>query len=61
MKGGFGETDGLMVPLLLSVLGIVAIVVFLVMVPKKEKFVPTAPSSSGDKKAVTPSGNVILY
>ena len=62
MKGGFGE-DGssMMVPLLLSLLGIAAIVVFLVMVGKKETFVPTAPSSSGDNKEVTPSGNVILY
>jgi len=59
MKGGFGE--GNMVPLVLSVLGIVAIVVFLMMVPKKEKFVPVAPSASGDKRETTPSGNVILY
>jgi hypothetical protein len=28
---------------------------------KRETFVPTAPSKEGDKKAVTPAGNVILY
>ena len=28
---------------------------------KKETFIPVAPSTSGDKKEVTPSGNVILY
>lgn len=28
---------------------------------KKESFVPTAPSTEGDKKEVTPAGNVILY
>jgi putative copper export protein len=28
---------------------------------KREHFIPTAPSSEGDKKAVTPAGNVILY
>jgi len=26
-----------------------------------EHFVPVAPSKEGDKKAVTPAGNVILY
>lgn len=28
---------------------------------KKENFIPVAPSSGGDKKEVTPAGNVILY
>ena len=28
---------------------------------KKENFIPTTPSSSGDKKETTPAGNVILY
>ena len=28
---------------------------------KQEHFVPAAPSEGGDKKSVTPSGNVILY
>ena len=59
MKGGFGE--GNMIPLLLSLLALGAIVAFIAMVPGKEKFVPVAPSASGDKKEVTPSGNVILY
>jgi hypothetical protein len=26
-----------------------------------ETFVPTVPSAEGDKKAVTPAGNVIMY
>ena len=41
----------------------IMLVVFLVVAmfgKKTEKFV-TAPSSTGDKKEVTPSGNVILY
>lgn len=61
MKGGFGETSGLMLPLFLSILAIGAIVAFLVMIPSKEKFTPVAPSTEGDKREVTPSGNVILY
>lgn len=62
MKGGFGETDGLMVPFILLVIGLGAIIAFLVMVPsKKETFVPVAPSPGGNKKEVTPAGNVILY
>ena len=61
MKGGFGETDGLVLPLILSLLAIAAIVVFLVMVPTKKETFVTAPSATGDKKEVTPSGNVILY
>ena len=60
MKGGFG--DSMALPMILSILGIAAIVAFLVMVPtKKEKFAPLAPSKEGDKEAVTPAGNVILY
>lgn len=61
MKGGFGA-DSMTLPLILSLLGLAAIVAFLVMVPtKKEKFTPVAPSKTGDKEAVTPAGNVILY
>ena len=61
-RGGFGETDGLLVPFILLVIGLGALVAFLVMVPtKKENFSPVAPSPSGDKKEVTPAGNVILY
>lgn len=49
-------------PMILSILALAAIVAFLVMVPtKKEGFVPVAPSKEGDKKDVTPAGNVILY
>lgn len=61
MKGGFGG-DSMALPMILSILGLAAIVAFLVMVPtKKETFVPVAPSKEGDKKDVTPAGNVILY
>jgi hypothetical protein len=60
MKGGFGETDGLILPFVLSLLALGAIVAFLVLIPTKDSFV-TAPSSTGDKKEVTPAGNVILY
>ena len=59
MKGGFGE--GNVVPLVLSLVALGAIVAFLVLVSKKEKFVPVAPSATGDKRETTPSGNVILY
>lgn len=59
MKGGFGEGNAL--PLVLTLLAIAAVVAFIALVPtKKEKFV-TAPSETGDKKEVTPAGNVILY
>jgi hypothetical protein len=61
MKGGFGG-DSMVLPMILSILGLAAIVAFLVMVPTKtEKFSPVAPSKEGDKKEVTPAGNVILY
>lgn len=36
-------------------------VVARVLMSLREGFVPTFPSSSGDKKDVTPAGNVILY
>lgn len=61
MKGGFGETDGLMLPLVLSLLVLAAIVAFIALVPTKKETFVTAPSATGDKKEVTPSGNVILY
>lgn len=61
MKGGFGETDGLMLPMVLSLLALAAIVAFIVLVPTKKETFVTAPSATGDKKEVTPSGNVILY
>ena len=59
MKGGFGEGSAL--PLVLALVGLAAIVAFLVMVPTKKEGFVTAPSATGDKKEVTPSGNVILY
>ena len=62
MKGGFGETDGLMVPFILLIILLGGLIAFLVMVPsKKETFVPTTPSAEQDKKVVTPAGNVITY
>lgn len=48
------------VPLVLSLFLIVAAIIF-VTTAHKEKFVPVAPSKTGDQKQVTPSGNVILY
>ena len=48
----------------LVVIGIliaVSIVLHLLGFNKKETFTPVAPSAEGDKKEVTPSGNVILY
>jgi len=61
MKGGFGG-DSMALPMILSILALAAVVAFFVMVPvKKEGFVPVAPSKEGDKKDVTPAGNVILY
>lgn len=45
---------------LITLLVIVAIVYYVFFVPK-ERFVPVAPSKTGDQKEVTPSGNVILY
>ncbi len=59
MKGGFGEST--MIPLVLTLLALGAVVAFLVMAKPKEKFSPMTPSASGDKKEVTPAGNVILY
>jgi hypothetical protein len=59
MKGGFGE--GNMFPLILSLLGLGVMIAIIALIPGKEKFVPVAPSASGDKKEVTASGNVILY
>ena len=61
MKGGFGETDGVVLPLVLSFLALGAIIAFLVMVPTNKNTFVSGPSATGDKKEVTPSGNVILY
>jgi hypothetical protein len=48
------------VKLIVSLFLIVAAVVF-ITTAYKEKFIPIAPSKTGDQKQVTPSGNVILY
>lgn len=46
---------------LLIVFAILFAVGLIVRVFMREGFVPTFPSTSGDKKDVTPAGNVILY
>ena len=48
------------VHLLIGLFLVVAVVIF-ITTAHKEKFVPIAPSKTGDQKQVTPSGNVILY
>jgi len=45
---------------LIALLIVVAILYYVFIVPK-ERFIPIAPSKTGDQKEVTPSGNVILY
>lgn len=40
---------------------LVVFIVLRLLGAKTESFVPTAPSTEGDKKEVTPAGNVILY
>ncbi len=45
---------------IIGILVAVQVVVGLMRVAT-ETFVPTAPSAEGDKKAVTPAGNVIMY
>lgn len=48
----------------LVVIGIVLavyVVASLLKVASVERFVPVAPSAEGDKKVVTPAGNVIVY
>ena len=37
------------------------VVVALLKVASVEQFVPIAPSEEGDKKVMTPAGNVIMY
>ena len=48
----------------LVVIGIVVavrVVVALLALSGTEHFVPVSPSAEGDKKVMTPSGNVIMY
>lgn len=63
MKGGFGDSGygnaGMQMLMALVLLG--AVVGVMVLLTKKEKFTPTVPSAEGDKKVVTPAGNVIMY
>jgi hypothetical protein len=48
----------LMVTVAVAVIGLILGALGII---KRESFVPTSPSKEGDKKAVTPAGNVILY
>ena len=48
----------------LVIIGIVLavqVVAILLKIATAEHFVPVTPSAEGDKKVVTPSGNVIMY
>ncbi len=47
----------------LVILGIILalLVVMRLLTMGKEGFVPTTPSAEGDKKYMTPAGNVVLY
>ena len=62
MKGGFGDAgdnSGMQMIVALVLLMVTVGVIF--FLTKKEGFVPMFPSAEGDKKVVTPAGNVILY
>ena len=63
MKGGFGDAGGnsgmQMIMALIGLLVVVGVIFFLTA--KKEGFTPMVPSAEGDKKVMTPSGNVIMY
>ena len=62
MKGGSMDSDTLYAYLMIgSIVIFVAAIMIKGAISKKEKFVPLTPSSSGDKREITPSGNVILY
>ena len=45
----------------LAILLIVFVVWLVIRLLFRDKFVPTGPSQTGDKKETTPAGNVILY
>lgn len=45
----------------LVILAIFLLIFIVVRLLSIDKFIPTGPSQSGDKKEVTPAGNVILY
>ena len=62
MKGGFGDAgDNSGMQMFLALLGLAVVAVVFYVLTKKEGFVPMFPSAEGDKKVVTPAGNVILY
>lgn len=46
---------------IVAILLAVQVVVALLRVASVETFVPVTPSAEGDKKVVTPAGNVIMY
>ncbi len=62
-----GSMSGLLMTLAkyaLVIIGIVLaiyVVSALLKVASAEQFVPVTPSSEGDKKVMTPAGNVIMY
>ena len=62
MKGGFGDAGGNSGMQMFLALGLLLVIVgVLFFLTKKEGFTPTVPSAEGDKKVMTPSGNVIMY
>jgi hypothetical protein len=46
---------------IIAILLAVQVVAVLLKVSSVETFVPVSPSAEGDKKVMTPSGNVIMY
>lgn len=46
---------------IISILLAVQVVAVLLKISSVETFVPVSPSAEGDKKVMTPSGNVIMY
>lgn len=62
MKGGFGDAgDNSFGQMIVALVLLAVIAVVFYVLTKKEGFVPMFPSAEGDKKVVTPAGNVILY
>lgn len=46
---------------IIAILLAVQVVAVLLKISSVETFVPVSPSAEGDKKVMTPSGNVIMY
>lgn len=60
--GGFLWSFAKYALIIIGILVGVSLVILLISkVAGKEKFVPSAPSEEGDKKVMTPAGNVIMY